>query len=190
MPISANGRRHDSGAHRRSVYDAFSEDTLDELLISRRRELRALLRAHMIDGDGEFSLEQMIDAGRVTTLAGDSIDITPRGDGMARLDDQAETVCADYLVANARIHVIDGVLMLPAPTGGPLVGLSACRNSGPESTPLPTAAPLVHTPPKVRALPLGIPRADTCAGRRLTPRRPERRGGAGSGLAQVAIGTR
>jgi uncharacterized surface protein with fasciclin (FAS1) repeats len=97
--------------------NAFSEDTLDEFLISRRRELRALLRAHMIDG--EFSLEQMIDAGRVTTLAGDSIDITPRENGMARFDDQAETVCADYLVANARVHVIDGVLKLPAPTGGP-----------------------------------------------------------------------
>jgi uncharacterized surface protein with fasciclin (FAS1) repeats len=29
---------------------------------------------------------------------------------MARLDDRAETVCADYAVANARIHVVDGVL--------------------------------------------------------------------------------
>jgi hypothetical protein len=100
----------------------------------------------MIDGDGEFSLEQMIDAGRVTTLAGDSIHITPRGDGMARLDDQAETVCADSLVANARIDVIDGVLMLPAPTGGPLVGLSACRNSGPELTPCRLRPSSTHLP--------------------------------------------
>jgi hypothetical protein len=85
----------------------FSEGALDELLISRRRELRILLRAHMIDG--ELSLAQLIDAGRVTTLAGDTVDIKPRG-AMARFDNRAETVCADYRVANARIHVIDGVL--------------------------------------------------------------------------------
>jgi uncharacterized surface protein with fasciclin (FAS1) repeats len=61
----------------------------------------------------------MLDAGRVTTLAGDTIDITPRGD-MARLGDQAETVCANYRVANARIHIIDGLLgELPAFDGGP-----------------------------------------------------------------------
>ncbi len=29
---------------------------------------------------------------------------------MARLDGRAETLCADYRVANAQIHVIDGVL--------------------------------------------------------------------------------
>jgi uncharacterized surface protein with fasciclin (FAS1) repeats len=29
---------------------------------------------------------------------------------MARFGDRATTVCADYDVANARIHVIDGVL--------------------------------------------------------------------------------
>jgi uncharacterized surface protein with fasciclin (FAS1) repeats len=29
---------------------------------------------------------------------------------MARFDDRATTVCADYDVANARIHVIDRVL--------------------------------------------------------------------------------
>ena len=29
---------------------------------------------------------------------------------MARFDDRATTVCADYAVDNARIHVIDGVL--------------------------------------------------------------------------------
>jgi uncharacterized surface protein with fasciclin (FAS1) repeats len=95
----------------------FSEDELDDLLISRRRALRGLLRAHMIEG--QLSLAQMLDEGRVTTLAGDTIDITPRG-GMARLGDQAETVCADYRVANARIHIIDGLLgELPSFDGSP-----------------------------------------------------------------------
>jgi len=95
----------------------FSEDELDDLLISRRRALRGLLRAHMIEG--QLSLAQMLDEGRVTTLAGDTIDITPRG-GMARIGDQAETVCADYRVANARIHIIDGLLgELPSFDGSP-----------------------------------------------------------------------
>ena len=95
----------------------FSEDELDDLLISRRRALRGLLRAHMIEG--KLSLAQMLDEGRVTTLAGATIDITPSGN-MARLGDQAETVCADYRVANARIHVIDGLLgELPTFDGGP-----------------------------------------------------------------------
>ena len=94
----------------------FSEDELDDLLVSRGRALRALLRAHMIEG--QYSLAQMLDEGRVTTLAGDTIDITPSGD-MARLDDQAETVCVDYRVANARIHVIDGLLGELPTDGGP-----------------------------------------------------------------------
>jgi hypothetical protein len=85
----------------------FSRARLDELLISRRGELRALLRAHMVDG--RLSLAELLEAGRVTTLAGNSLNISP-ADTMARLDDRAETVCADYRVANARIHVIDGVL--------------------------------------------------------------------------------
>ncbi|CAN5488950.1 hypothetical protein BH20ACT23_BH20ACT23_17190 [soil metagenome] len=91
----------------------FSQKTLDQLLISRRKELRALLRAHMIDE--ALSLAELLEARSVTTLAGDRLAIAPMGN-MARLDDRAQTVCADYRVANARIHVIDGVLGdLPEP---------------------------------------------------------------------------
>jgi uncharacterized surface protein with fasciclin (FAS1) repeats len=86
---------------------AFDRQTLDDLLLSRRRELRALLEAHMIDGS--LSLAELREAGSVTTLAGDTLTVAPKG-AMARLDDRATTVCADYDVANARIHVIDGVL--------------------------------------------------------------------------------
>lgn len=59
--------------------------------------------------DEALSLSELLDAGSVTTLAGGTLTIAPAGD-MVRLDDRAETVCADYRVANARIHVIDGVL--------------------------------------------------------------------------------
>jgi uncharacterized surface protein with fasciclin (FAS1) repeats len=86
---------------------AFDRQRLDDLLLSRPRELRALLEAHIIEGS--FSVAALRDSGSVTTLAGHRLKVTRRG-AMARLDDTATTVCADYDAANARIHVIDGVL--------------------------------------------------------------------------------
>jgi uncharacterized surface protein with fasciclin (FAS1) repeats len=86
---------------------AFDRQRLDELLLSRRRELRALVEAHVVDG--ARSLSELVDAGRVTTRAGTSLTVT-RADGQARLGDRARTVCSDYAVAGARIHVIDRVL--------------------------------------------------------------------------------
>lgn len=100
-----------------------STSTLDELLLSRHDDLRALLEAHIVEG--QLSVAQMLDAGEVTTLSGDTVSVAPAADGMARLADRADTVCADYQVANARIHVISGVLgELPAPaaTEEPHVG--------------------------------------------------------------------
>jgi uncharacterized surface protein with fasciclin (FAS1) repeats len=86
---------------------AFDRQTLDDLLLSRRSELRALLEAHIVEGS--LSLADLRDAGSVTTLAGDELTVAPAG-AMARFGGRATTVCADYDVANARIHVIDGVL--------------------------------------------------------------------------------
>ena len=86
---------------------AFDRQTLDNLLLSRQRELRALLEAHIIDGS--LSLAALRDAGSVTTRAGEKLTVAPAG-AMARFDDRATTVCADYDVANGRIHVIGGVL--------------------------------------------------------------------------------
>ena len=86
---------------------AFDRQRLDDLLLSRPRELRAILEAHIVDGS--LSLAALRNAGSVTTLAGDMLTVAPAG-AMARFDDRATTVCADYDVANARIHVIDAVL--------------------------------------------------------------------------------
>ena len=86
---------------------AFDRQRLDDLLLKRKRELRALLEAHIVKG--RRSLAALRDAGNVTTLAGDTLTVAPKG-AMARFDNRATTVCADYDVANARIHVIDGVL--------------------------------------------------------------------------------
>jgi uncharacterized surface protein with fasciclin (FAS1) repeats len=86
---------------------AFDRQRLDDLLLSRKRELRALLEAHIISRS--VSLADLRDAGKVTTRAGDTLTVAPAG-AMARFGDRATTVCADYDVANARIHVIDRVL--------------------------------------------------------------------------------
>ena len=86
---------------------AFDRQTLDDLLLSRRRELRAILETHIVEG--RLSLAELRQAGSVTTLAGDTLSVAPKG-AMARFGERATTVCADYDVANARIHVIDGVL--------------------------------------------------------------------------------
>lgn len=102
---------------------ALSASTLDELLLKRHDELRALLDAHILDG--ELSLEQMAAAGEVTTRSGDRIEVTRADAGMIRLADRADTVCTDYDIDNARIHLINGVLGElpdPAATEEPHIG--------------------------------------------------------------------
>jgi len=85
---------------------AFDRQALDELLLS-RAEARELVEKHVLEG--EHSLADLRDAGEATTLAGDTLDVTEAG-AMARFGDRATTVCADYAAADARIHVVDGVL--------------------------------------------------------------------------------
>ena len=86
---------------------AFGRQALDDLLLSRGRELRTLLERHVIEG--AHSLAELRDAGSVTTLAGATLGVAAAG-SMARFDDRSETVCADYAAGDARIHVVDGVL--------------------------------------------------------------------------------
>jgi uncharacterized surface protein with fasciclin (FAS1) repeats len=86
---------------------AFDRQRLDDLLLTRRRELRTLVQGHIVDRS--LSLAALRDVGSVTTLTGDTLTVAPKG-AMARFGDRATTVCADYDVANARIHVIDRVL--------------------------------------------------------------------------------
>ena len=86
---------------------SFDRQRLDDLLLFRRRELRALLERHIVEGS--LSLAELREAGSVATLAGDTMTVAPAG-AMARFDDRATTVCADYDVGNGRIHVIDAVL--------------------------------------------------------------------------------
>ncbi|MFU8852496.1 fasciclin domain-containing protein [Micromonospora sp. SL1-18] len=93
----------------------FSEDNLDELFIADKDKLRGLLREHLVAGS--LSLSDLVAAGEVTTLAGTKIRVTGGG-ATARLADKADTVCADYRAADARIHLINRVLgSLPVTAG-------------------------------------------------------------------------
>jgi hypothetical protein len=85
---------------------AYDRRRLDEVLLSPARA-RELVEAHVVDG--ALSLAQLLQAGEVTTRAGATLGVSEAG-GQARLGDRARTVCADYAVADAYIHVIDGVL--------------------------------------------------------------------------------
>jgi hypothetical protein len=92
---------------------ALTQETLDELIISRQDELRGLLETHIVDD--ALTVRDLVAAGSVTTRSGHTLTVVAAGDE-ARLGDRATTVCSDYRVANATIHVIDGVLgELPAP---------------------------------------------------------------------------
>ncbi|MEH1100860.1 fasciclin domain-containing protein [Micromonospora sp. CPCC 205561] len=85
----------------------FSTANLDQLLLKETDTLRALLREHL--ATGARPVAELVAAGTVTTRAGSTLAVTAAGSG-ARVADRAETVCADYRAAGARIHVIDEVL--------------------------------------------------------------------------------
>lgn len=102
---------------------ALTQETIDELILTRHDDLRRLLEAHLIEGT--YDVSDMASAGEVTTRSGDVITAAPADGGMVRLDGDVQTLCADYRIAGGRMHVIDGVLgelPAPAPTQPPAHG--------------------------------------------------------------------
>ncbi|GIJ76782.1 Fasciclin domain-containing protein [Micromonospora phaseoli] len=94
----------------------FSRTNLDDMLLNDTATLRGLLRDHVVSG--ALPVAELVAAGSATTVAGTSLTVTAHGGG-ARVDAHADTVCADYQAANARIHVINEVLgTLPTTAGG------------------------------------------------------------------------
>lgn len=91
--------------------DAFATDVpekeLDALLLRRQGDLRTLLERHVVEG--RYSLDELVEARRVRTLAGRRVGFRTRG-GEVRVAGEATVVCADLEVANATIHVVDDVL--------------------------------------------------------------------------------
>ena len=87
--------------------EKFSEQTSDDLLLFRDDDVTDLVRAHVIDAELDMETLQSLDS--VTTLDGSSIRLAEDG-SMVAIADTAHTVCGDYRAANARVHIIDGVL--------------------------------------------------------------------------------
>lgn len=96
------------------TFDAtFSEDTIDELLLERTDDLRALLEAHIVTD--ALSLAELAERGSVTTTAGTTVAVSRSGANLV-LDEDATVLCGDYRARGTRIHVIDAVLgPLPEP---------------------------------------------------------------------------
>jgi uncharacterized surface protein with fasciclin (FAS1) repeats len=93
----------------------FSETNLDNLMLKDKDSLRTLVRAHVVDRP--LSLAELRDGGEVTTMDGAMVRVAAAGP-MARIGGEAQTVCADYRMANGRIHVINHVLgNLPTTAG-------------------------------------------------------------------------
>ena len=98
-----------------AFFAKFSQDNLDDMMIKDKETLRTLLRAHIVDR--ALTLEDLRDADSVTTLDGTTVRLS-EADAMARIGDEAQTVCADYRIANGRVHVINHVLgNLPTTAG-------------------------------------------------------------------------
>ncbi len=101
---------------------AMSQDTIDQLLLFDHDEMRTLIESHIIEG--RMTLDELRQAGTVETRSGETLAIGTNGN-MVRFDDRSETICAGYEVANATIHIVDGVLGVipePSPEGEPGVG--------------------------------------------------------------------
>jgi uncharacterized surface protein with fasciclin (FAS1) repeats len=93
----------------------FSETNLDNLMLKDKDSLRTLVRAHVVDRP--LSLAELRDGGEVTTMDGTKVRVAAAG-AMALIGGEAQTVCADYRMANGRIHVINHVLgNLPTTAG-------------------------------------------------------------------------
>ena len=93
----------------------FSQDNLDELMIKDKDTLRTLLRAHIVDR--ALTLADLRDTDSIKTLDGTTVPVA-EADAMARIGPEAQTVCADYRIANGRVHVINHVLgNLPTTAG-------------------------------------------------------------------------
>ena len=86
--------------------------TVENLLKSENRDqLQAILKYHVVAG--QVDLAGALKAGKATTLQGDGVNIA-FADGKVKVNDSA-IMAADIECSNGIIHVIDSVLLPPAP---------------------------------------------------------------------------
>ena len=87
--------------------------TIDELLKPENKDkLVKILTYHVVAGKYlSEDVKQLPDGAKVTTLSGDAITVTFKGDDV--FVDNARVVAVDVLADNGVIHVIDAVILPP-----------------------------------------------------------------------------
>ncbi len=89
------------------AFAAIPEDQLSAILADKDL-LTSILTFHVVAGDS-LDLQQLIDAGTVTTVNGETLAIEP-SDDLATIDG-ANVICGNVTVANGTVHIIDAVLV-------------------------------------------------------------------------------
>jgi len=90
-----------------SAFEAIPKETLDTLLADPTGDLATILKVHVVAG--KMSADELIKAGKATSLQGTELKITADGDTMKVND--ASVVCGNVQTANATVFIIDSVLM-------------------------------------------------------------------------------
>ncbi|MEZ5341473.1 MAG: fasciclin domain-containing protein [Acidimicrobiales bacterium] len=81
-----------------------------EAVLADTELLTSILTFHVIAGE-KLSAADLIEAGTVTTVNGETLTFTASGEAVA-INGSATTICQDVPTANATVHIIDGVLLL------------------------------------------------------------------------------
>ena len=99
------------------AFSALPDGTVSSLLKpENKQQLADILKYHVVSG--QVSLADALKAGQAPTLQGEEVSIAFR-DGSVRIG-EAKLVTADIAASNGIIHVIDQVLLPPAPDNQPL----------------------------------------------------------------------
>lgn len=94
--------------------DAFSKIPAEDLdaVLADTELLTDILTYHVYDG-GKMDIDQLAEAGELTMLNGDTVEIAADGDTLT-VNGESMVVCGNVTTSNATVHIIDTVLMPPA----------------------------------------------------------------------------
>ncbi|HEV7721960.1 MAG TPA: fasciclin domain-containing protein [Iamia sp.] len=94
-----------------SAFEAIPAEDLDALLAD-TETLTDVLTYHVYDG-GKMDIDQLAEAGELTMLNGDTVEIAASGDTL-EINGESMVVCGNVTTSNATVHIIDTVLSPPA----------------------------------------------------------------------------
>ncbi len=83
-----------------------------EAVLADTEMLTDILTYHVYDG-GKMDIDQLAEAGELTMLNGDSVEIAADGETLT-INGESMVVCGNVTTSNATVHIIDTVLMPPA----------------------------------------------------------------------------